>query len=739
MAEYALQFATRQIRRAFERAIGRSIPKILTELITNADDSYRRLSQAGATVDDPARIAIRFERNKKRFAVIDHAEGLTDEEMRERFVVYGQESADRSVGIRTRSLFGKGLRDVLFTQRLGQVKSIKDGKFYNCRFRWKQYEGQERPVVEIKPPSRVTPELREALGIPGNGTDVEFQLGEDVRNPQADKLLEKLSRFYMLRMINSSPHREVMFTAIGKQGETLSETQLSYAFPDMEELERIDKELRTEDGAVIRLEGTVGITQDELAQGEVGYEDREGGLLVLDEDDSVLDLTLFGFDDDPSARRISGLIRLIGAGDYIRRKLNESSPEEILTETRDGFDKNHAFYRLLKADIQPHLATIVDSLREKRLPPKSTLSERTQEKHNKAFELLNQLYKQMMGKTGRVPVVPSSLRVPPPQGIAFVTSHISIQTGVSVPVPLLLNRALVQPEDDISFQTETPELIVTPLTMRAGDPDDDINKAQVKMAKVKAEVPGITGKLIASWKGTNVEISITTTQREVVTPLNGMEFERDEYAVRLGALRHLKLFLDVERIPIGSDIGVNVDGTALKVLGERHVVQEAHLVTPNVAEYEITVKALTLASDVIVTANSGTYVAGTRVSVSKREKQERSAGGIFQGYNFVPLERKIQSQFDPQGWILINTKDPVNQRYFGTDPYRALEDNPHCQVRLADLILTECLQMMVSEALQDGKLDRRFPNNPEIDVQNYVAEKKFDFGPQIHALIVTRV
>ena len=114
MAEFQLEFATRQIRRAFARAIGKSIPKILTELITNADDSYRRLEESArrggnaSLVADPAPITIIFERSKKRFSVIDHAEGLTDREMQERFVTYGQESSDRARGFRTRSLFGKG-------------------------------------------------------------------------------------------------------------------------------------------------------------------------------------------------------------------------------------------------------------------------------------------------------------------------------------------------------------------------------------------------------------------------------------------------------------------------------------------------------------------------------------------------------------------------------------------------------------------------------------------------------
>src|SRR3990172_5643191 len=162
MAEYQLQIASRQIRRQFARAIGKSIPKILTELITNADDSYRRLVDGTKTdgetynIEDPAPITIIFERGKRIFRVIDNAEGLTDKEMTDRFVTYGQESHDRQQGFKTRSLFGKGLRDVLFTQTHGQVKSIKNGLFYNCRFRWKEEDGHERPIVDIRHPAKIT-------------------------------------------------------------------------------------------------------------------------------------------------------------------------------------------------------------------------------------------------------------------------------------------------------------------------------------------------------------------------------------------------------------------------------------------------------------------------------------------------------------------------------------------------------------------------------------------------------
>lgn len=45
MAEIELKVASRYIRRQFEKAIGKSIIKLLTELITNSDDSYSRLGE----------------------------------------------------------------------------------------------------------------------------------------------------------------------------------------------------------------------------------------------------------------------------------------------------------------------------------------------------------------------------------------------------------------------------------------------------------------------------------------------------------------------------------------------------------------------------------------------------------------------------------------------------------------------------------------------------------------------
>jgi hypothetical protein len=741
MPEYPLELATRQLRRTFERAIGKSIAKILTELVTNSDDSYKRLVRYGekngeqTVLEDPTPIIILFERTKKRLSVIDHAEGLSDKEMRDRFVSYGEESTDRVKGYKTRSLFGKGLRDVLFTQKHGQVKSIKNGLFYNCRFRWKDASGRERPVIDIKPPSRVTPELRAALRIPANGTLVEFVLRDDVPKPQIDKLASILGQFYMLRMINSSPHREVMLIAVGRRG---NETrQLNYQFPEIEIKDQFKLPMITDLGTDISIEAEIGTTDEELSQGEAAYTDREGGLLVLDEDDAVLDLQLFGFDDDPAARRISGTVKLMGAGEYIRRKLNQSDPEEVLTETRDGFSREHPFYRQLREILHRRLEPIVAKLRELGPKPKVTLSEKTRERHQEAIDILNRLASQMLGITARVPVLPAHKRVPPDNGIAFVNNHISVQTRLATPAVLLINPNIVGPNDIINVSSNLADIVAEPTVFMRGE-DDDAGVI-IKIVRIRSEIADLTGKVTARWRDVQVELDVSTTAREVLTPVNGLEFDRDEYNVRVDAGRHLRLFLDVEKIPLGSEISIIIEGTELEISKPRITVGQRDLITPKVAQLEILVRGVRPKREIMVTAAHAEYTAGTSVTVVKREKPDRGKQGLFRGYRFQPLERKVQTQWLPEGYILINTKDPVNARYFGNDPGTAVEERAYCQVRLADLILNECLQIMVSQALDAGRLDRRFPNNPEIDVRNYVDEQKFEIGVTIHEKFVTKV
>lgn len=64
-------------------------------------------------------------------------------------------------------------------------------------------------------------------------------------------------------------------------------------------------------------------------------DDREGGLLLVDEEDVVLGMSLFKFDNEPLAAKFIGEIRI----GRFRELLGEE--ESVLSQERDGLSNRH--------------------------------------------------------------------------------------------------------------------------------------------------------------------------------------------------------------------------------------------------------------------------------------------------------------------------------------------------------------------------------------------------------------
>src|SRR3989442_10040303 len=211
---------------------------------------------------------------------------MSEAEMKERFVPYGSESGDRAKGFQTRSLFGKGLRDVLFAQKFGVVKSVKGGRCAVAEFGWRRSgNGDRKARITINSGPKVTSQVRQALGIEETGTRVEFHLREDVHFPQHEALCERIRDFYMLRVINSSPNRSVVVETLGGKGES-KETIISFAPFQGEQIADQTLALRVE-SSEFPVDLRILVANTDLSQGEVGSETREGGLLVLDENSNA--------------------------------------------------------------------------------------------------------------------------------------------------------------------------------------------------------------------------------------------------------------------------------------------------------------------------------------------------------------------------------------------------------------------------------------------------------------------
>jgi len=48
----------------------------------------------------------------------------------------------------------------------------------------------------------------------------------------------------------------------------------------------------------------------------------------------------------------------------------------------------------------------------------------------------------------------------------------------------------------------------------------------VKIVRIKSDVPDVKGKITGRWKSTETVVDVTTTTRDILTPINGLEFEK---------------------------------------------------------------------------------------------------------------------------------------------------------------------------------------------------------------------
>jgi hypothetical protein len=749
VTKYEVQVAVRYLKLQFEKGVGRSIAKIITELVTNADDSYKRMTpEEVSTNKNYGDIRIVANRRKKKFLVIDQAQGISKEEMKEKFVPYGEESGDRKAGWRTRSLFGKGLRDVLFTQKYGVVKSIKNNQSSIAEFYYGSTRGSKdkRPIIDIDDhPPKVNRDIRLSWGIDENGTCVEFRLREDLNFPRRETILEKLRRFYMLRMINSNPNRRVFLQYIDSNGEETID-QIKFSFPSGELIEKRSLDVSF-DNRVFPTEIEIWRAENDLLQGTAGYEDREGGLLLIDEDDNVMDLTLFRYDNDPSASRLFGTVRIKGAGEYIRMKLNSDPPEEILTEDREGLVRRHGFYRKISEVVETILKPIIEDEERRRRLQSGGFSSETLARYNQAIDSLNALYQKLVGKAdftdgfaGKKPKLPEYL--------SFIRPELAITENVLTPIVLMINCDKFPTDSKVAVVSDNESISIRPETFLIARQSPE-SALLVKVLRINGCKAGIGGNIIA--KAIDIEgfersaeLKISVVDKEVFYPPNGIAFKPSHVRLHEEAKRKLYLYLDVERIPTGSTIELACDSEAFELELTSIEFREEMKITEEVGCLEVTISARgNVGQHAQVVASSGSYSDKASVEIIKRSKEPETPkeGGRFKPPIFEPIPNlKVQTWLRSDGTILINTLDPLNKAYFGDNPVESVQGptaKRHCQIRLADLVLDECLNQIVTDAWSKNTIEKRHPNNPEMDIRMYIAEWKYEYGQEIHKHFVT--
>ncbi len=729
-----IKIAPRFMLRKMHEAVRKSFVKALTEPITNSDDSYTRLENSAVArgeaefVARPKPIRIYVTRKSKTFEIVDFAEGMTYDEMKTLFSVYGDEKPTHFAG--SRSLFGKGLTDVLLSQPYGGlVHSIKDGYCTRATFK-RQRTGkrkQEKLRVIFEGRTRATKAQRERYRIPtGNGTHVTFRF-KSKSFPQRATLIERLSNFYLLRIINSSPARRVEVIFLTPQGKQDGDIEvLRFSNPGGTLIDTLEKDFHFEKWN-LRIEGELFRAEGPLPQKDVGMENRIGGLLVLDENDNVMDLTLFDFDNNAYARRLFGTLRLAGVNQFIRDKLD--AHEEVLTDTRDGLSKSHDFYKVLAANLKGWLHKHVQEEKRSQAREKPGIPQEDLERQRKAFDLLNQVYKEVHEKIAGLEMGEEVGDTRPENGMQFDRSHTEIELNRKTYVGLIVDTEVIPAGERISVTSTDDAVEASPSVLVVPEPEPDRTVVGGGIYLRGTEL-GATGVVQAVHSSTRAKLEVEVVKKVPFTPHWPLQFHSSKSRAKPNRWGKLKLYIDTRVIPVGDLVQLSSSSEDVMVRPTGCSLSKADMTHDDVARVIIEFRGTGDNQKSDIEARVGEHFAMAHVTVASLPP---SGVALFKDWQFERIEGWTdQTYFEPdEGIIRVNLDHPLNEMVFGAEPEEAsvtLHSNPPGYVYLAELILNECLYFTYSTAYQMGRVQQRLGDVPWQDVRNYITSRKNELG-----------
>jgi len=329
----------------------KSVVEAAVELVTNSDDSYRRLEESGVEVDGTIDVHVIREKGGacRLLEVADRAEGM-DSAALEKAVTFAAQSSGFFQGRSVRGLFGRGLKEAIIGLGSGEVHTVRNGR-----------ESAVKIFMEGgQPKYQILRKDRDALGQPPGTRVIVEVLDNKVQCPTFDVLHRQLSNHFALREIIQSPNRRVNLKLddSGRKrkrgaGELKQIRRLSFQAPagtlvvsravDVPELGQV---------AVSIYESDEKLDFKPFDPGSVA------GIVVKTEG-AVVDSRLFGYENDEASHYFFGTVdcpeiaRCVRSGDY-----------GILDPNRSGLDWRHQRCRALDAAVKDILRPLVERKRK---------------------------------------------------------------------------------------------------------------------------------------------------------------------------------------------------------------------------------------------------------------------------------------------------------------------------------------------------------------------------------------
>lgn len=361
----------------------------IVELITNSDDSYRRLKDEDKKVS--GEILIYVNRRKggicEKLIVKDFAEGMTRDEL-EKAIVFGGETSGFEAGRSVRGLFGRGLKETIISLGEGEIKTIKNGKLCGTKLWWDK---------KIKKPQYDDELLDNVLDTKEpDGTEISVCItNEKIKIPEYEKFKEQLSKHYALRDIMSSIDRKILLTFedIKRDLKRINE-QVTFSYPEGERLEEKEFNL-PEYGDKVK----ITIYESPIPLDSPRYNPYGLGGILIKTKGAILDNQLFRFENDPVALYFFGEVMCDGLEERLRK-----GETEIIDSNRVGLEWRHEYCSALETAIENILEPLVlEKKRTLEKKPEKEVKESTKKMLRRLRNFLNELAKQELEEVTELP------------------------------------------------------------------------------------------------------------------------------------------------------------------------------------------------------------------------------------------------------------------------------------------------------------------------------------------------
>ena len=698
-------------------ALGDNILRYVTELVTNSDDSYKRLEKDNIEHDNLIIIKLEKERRNEGYvlSVTDHAEGMSSERLNKVFENYAGDNAD-GTGSGARGIFGQGASDVLQAaaaeKKTAMIESIKDDKVSRLRYNIDEDLDGDIDVKEIPAQGSQLKQLRNNLNIPGNGTKLSFGIPSTVRFTKRiiDNLAESIEKTPSLRYLLNQTNRKVIYSYEGHE-QILSSKK--YQFNEDNLVKRCTFDMNFENK---KYECELSIYKNE------NKKDDGTDIIVRDQNYTVFANTMFDFKNTLSAQNLSGELIIPNLYDLCKEHLNRPvNKDAIVFDNRTGFDIRNPFYITLNSCIYPILDEIIKSQANNEHSTNLT----NNKKISDALKKLNKYLKNELKDSINTP--DSTQKEPPAEGIKFVRGNITITKDKKYDLKLYINSNMISPDEEIEILCDDTDYIeITPYKI-SYEYDEAENGLVTKNITIQGLQLTNDSVKIQAKVGTRVSnVLVDVIEEDIHYPENGIEFYPADISLVVNKPHISKLYIDTEIIPIESTIEILCE--ELECENNELVITEENMLNETIACINVVTNGGEIGKQYDVIAKSNDLSCISKITIIEPNHNDKNSGGLISDIQMKKDKMYFQSFIDLSTRILyINSSNPINTRMMkdldNLDPENP-KFNKEQTKYLCDILATQAARFLVIEQTKKGDIDIDDPEDATGQILDLIQQHK---------------